>query len=75
MLSDSLVNYPTLTRVEKLVLRGTSYGLSYEEIARGLGITNQTVGREVADAYTKMQVAVRMGVATGLGVSAAQVGN
>jgi DNA-directed RNA polymerase specialized sigma24 family protein len=43
-----------LSRVEELVLRGATYGLTYDEIAAGLGLSREVVGRQVADAYSKM---------------------
>lgn len=53
------MKYPTLTHTEKLILRGATYGMKSNEIAQSLGLSQEVVGREIADIYTKVQVIER----------------
>ena len=43
-----------LTRAEELVLRGVTYGLTRDEVALALGLSRESVGRQIADAYSKV---------------------
>jgi DNA-binding NarL/FixJ family response regulator len=49
-----------LSLVEELVLRGTTYGLTCDEIAAGLRLSRQSVGRQIAEAYSKMHQLARI---------------
>lgn len=48
-----------LTRIQTLILRGCSYGMSYGEIAWALGLEVAEVGRQVFQIYEKIHAIER----------------
>jgi hypothetical protein len=57
---DKSMQNPKLTPNEKYVLRGATYGLTPTEIAVGLDLSPQSVGREIADIYCKVHQLVEI---------------
>ena len=54
-----------LSRVEELILRGTTYGLTVDENGEGLGLSREAVGHEIADAYSKLHRLARVQCSNG----------